>query len=313
MSILRLFDVSQYVYSGVANKVVNKGVVLVDGVYKARSIPCAGVANVLNAYLQFKEPDADLIFCFDSPPTFKQKLHKELFPYSSGYKGNRQEKSPVTRIQLELTEEILRQSGIRAIKVKGYEADDIIASIVRQYKSSYDKIYIHSRDSDLYYLVCPNVEVVPVIRVGKYVNMTNWAQTVDKDYVIAYNTLTLVKMERGERSDNIPSVKKEIMEKILEGIPKSLYPYCGEDRLLRGYVKEISENDKVTMGIFDLIVPRTLNQDEIELFEEELEEPVLEAYAVECKCRGYCSMSSLCLPVVEETFNKYIEEYMEVV
>lgn len=312
MSILRLFDVSQYVYSGVADKVINRGVALIDGIYEAKSIPCAGVTNVLNAYLQFKEPDADLIFCFDSPPTFKQKLHKELFPYGNGYKGNRKEKSPAIRMQLELTEEILRQSGIRAVKAEGYEADDIIASIVRQYKSSYDKIYIHSRDSDLYYLVCSNVEVVPVIRVGKYVNMTNWAQTVDKEYVIAYNTLTLVKMERGEQSDNIPSVRKEIMEKILKKIPESLYPYCGEDKLLRGYIKEISQNDKVTMGIFDLIVPRILNQDEIELFEEELEETVLEAYAVECKCRGYCNMNSLYLPLVEETLNKYIEEYMEV-
>lgn len=309
MSILRLFDVSQYIYSGVAKKFIDRGVTLVNGVYETRSIPCAGITNVLNTYLQFKEPDTDLIFCFDSIPTFKRELHKELFPYKGGYKGNRKEKTSSIIMQLKLAEEILTQIGIRVIKIENYEADDIIASIVGLYKNSYDKIYIHSRDSDLYYLISPNVEVVPVMRLGKHINITNYEQMVDREYMVAYNTLTLIKMEKGEYGDNIPPVSREIMRKILKEIPKTLYPSCGDNILLRQYIKEVSNNDKITMGIFDLIAPRILDRKYIEFSEEERKESILDAYAVECGCRGYCNTNSIYLPQVEDTLERYIEEY----
>jgi len=311
MSVLRIFDVSQYISAGVGKNRISQGVEVQGDKIKDLSMPCAGIANVLNAYKWFKSNNTDMIFCLDSPPTVKRELHTRLFPGGGGYKGKRPKKSPAILLQRQMIEDVLRQTGIRYMKFETYEADDIIASLVKYYKDEYEKIYIHSKDSDQYYLVDDTVEVVPVVKQGKHVTRSNWEYTVMKDAVVPYNTLTLQKMADGESGDNIPYVYAEQMNAIVARLRKSAYHLCGDNELLRDFIAGVTNNDERTMGIFDLIAPRILDAEQVEIFEEEFNQRIFDAYAIACGCHGYDGMNSIEDETVNATIERYIAEYVE--
>ena len=113
MSELHLFDASQYIYAGLYHQTVGTGVKVVDGVYRAMEMPCAGVTNILNTYHQYRgKPGVDVLFCFDSIPTRKRELHTKLFPKIGGYKGNRKARDPAILVQQEMAFTLCEQIGI---------------------------------------------------------------------------------------------------------------------------------------------------------------------------------------------------------
>lgn len=313
MRALRLFDVSQYVYAGVGNKQLDRGIKKVGPTWVARSMPCAGLTLLLNTALPYlRDGGTDIMFCMDSPPAVKRELHGRLFPGLQGYKGNRPPKPSKVASQLVLAEAVFRHIGIPLLRVPTYEADDLIASIVKYYAEDYDKVYIHSRDSDMFYLVNGKVEIAPVMRQGKVITMSNWQDNVMRKYTVKYNMLTVIKMLDGEPGDNIPRVRKEMGDRILSGIPEEDYPKMGDNELLRKYLADITGNDEETMGIFDLIAPRIAPASKVELYEPELNQMLLQAYAIECGCRGYEGMASLGIPSVEDVLDPIIDEYLAI-
>lgn len=111
-------------------------------------------------------PDATLAFCFDS----KHKTGRQaLYP---DYKANRQllreaedEEAREKRFSMyEQTKQLwslLPQMGvINRFGCKGLEGDDIIASLVQNTPSFYDKCVMVSSDQDLYQLLDKNKNVV---------------------------------------------------------------------------------------------------------------------------------------------------------
>lgn len=310
MSELHLFDVSQYIHSGVQHLTVGEGLTTIDGVMRAMEMPCAGITNLLNTYLEYQKlKDVSVLFCFDSPPTVKRELHESLF-HGEGYKGKRKAKEAHIVVQLEMAYEIFLQIGIPCIKVDSYEADDLIASVVGEYQEAFDRIVIHSRDSDLFYLVTDNVEVAPVLRTGKRINRSNWEDTVITGYSVPYNLLTICKMRDGEQGDNIPAVHVEPMNKILRQLPERRYRECGDNEFLRDYIVDVvGKEDVRTIGIFDLIAPRILSG--IELYEDESNDRLLTAYAIEMHCSKYRSYCRILDEGVSETLRRYIDKYIE--
>lgn len=102
----------------------------------------------------------DVIICRDSKP-----YDREVdFP---GYKGDRPKRDDdpdhekKMRDSFRLVKELIEVLGVRVIKKKGAEADDLVALMVSRYSSEYKSIYLMSNDSDLYQLFeYPNVFMI---------------------------------------------------------------------------------------------------------------------------------------------------------
>ena len=84
---------------------------------------------------------------FDSrTPTFRHEMYSE-------YKANRQKTPEDLHEQVPLVEEFLTALGIKCLKVEGFEADDIIATLAEKCRSENRQCYILSSDKDLLQLV----------------------------------------------------------------------------------------------------------------------------------------------------------------
>lgn len=264
--ILHIFDVSQYIAAGaVRDDTYCGGVTEDNGLYRSRQIPVGGVKFLLNTIYDFYKPGNELVFVFDDVPYVKREMHERAFPTLGGYKGKRPRKLPKVVLQRDLAYEVLKMCGFNCIKVEGYEADDCIATLVEEYKDSYDHVYLHNRDSDLFYLVEDNVSIAPVGNQGKYITLANYEQSVSSKWNIKYNTVLLSKLYDGDASDNIPKISPDMVELIERYISEEKYRLCGNKNLLRSWVAEATNNDKVTMSIVDLILTLDVPKSQIQL------------------------------------------------
>lgn len=93
--------------------------------------------------------------CCDSGKSFRSEIDPE-------YKAQRdREKSAAIHHQIDLAMEALRADGFPVIAVKGFEADDLVATMARlaRERNADDTVLICSSDKDLLALVGPRVKV----------------------------------------------------------------------------------------------------------------------------------------------------------
>ena len=273
--ILRVFDVSEYIYAG------NRGADIVRLVedsapYRVESLPVGGVRHILREIKRYHDENTQLVFCMDRIPTFKRQLFDLWWKERGGYKGNRKPKDPDIMIQQSLAEDILNELGVNVLAKEGYEADDMIANVVNYYADSYEKIYIHARDSDLYYLVRDNVEIMPVGHFGKHIDIRNYETTVNCDYNIKYNLSMLHRLGKGGK-DNVPKVSKEDYEKICDLLDfDSLGSYGDVHKLEEVIIRACGKGS--AWRVFRIVAPWTLELEDVMLFEEELKEDVYQGF-----------------------------------
>lgn len=130
----------------------------------------------------FRDPEP-YIFVFDGRNA--KASRRAIFP---GYKVGRTPAPSNFYKQLELFQELLMYTNKVQLRVDGYEADDVIATIVRN--SPETEFLIHSNDGDFMTLVNDRVRVsTPTI----------------KD--VAPNEIRLYKTLKGDGSDKIPGVR----------------------------------------------------------------------------------------------------------
>jgi DNA polymerase-1 len=104
-------------------------------------------ARAADGTVQVQKPFR-LAAAFDSRvPTFRHKLYAE-------YKATRQKAPDDLHSQVPLVEEVLAALGIPALRMDGYEADDIIATLAMRCRAEGRDCYILSSDKDLLQLVC---------------------------------------------------------------------------------------------------------------------------------------------------------------
>lgn len=95
-----------------------------------------------------------VVVCFDTPhPTFRNLLSKE-------YQAQRPKVADEFKIQVPYIKELVDKAGIARLEKDGYEADDIIGTLVSHYKSKNMRVLILSGDKDLLQLVDENVFVL---------------------------------------------------------------------------------------------------------------------------------------------------------
>lgn len=284
MSILHIYDVSEYIYAGAITGLKNSLVKppsfyagvreLPDGSYGAASLPTGGLSFMLNPIFEELSRDKDLTdvslaFCLDSEPDIKRQMYFHLLKDEFGYKGTRGQKPLEVIIQKEAAYDLLKKITPNVFQCKGYEADDIIATLVQQNKKNFDHIYIHALDRDLYSLVSDNVSMDMLGTRGAKVTKDNFSKLVKNSLGLPmiFNGVILDKLEFGDKSDNIPGIGRELFKDIESFIPPDKYSYLTNFRLLRTWVRQATKNPKV-LDLLDIIIPLSVPNEDLEIYDE---------------------------------------------
>lgn len=160
-----------------------------------------GFTAMLLKILRELKPDY-IVACYDlAKPTFRHIVYKE-------YKAHRPKTDNELVSQIEISKEILRKFNIPIYEKQGYEADDLIATIVEKSKKEKDlKIIIASGDLDALALV--DGDKVKVYTLKKGIEETTFysQKEVEKRFGFSPEFISDYKGLKGDTSDNIPGVK----------------------------------------------------------------------------------------------------------
>ncbi len=132
--------------------------------------------------------------CYDS----KRNIKKDIF---SDYKANRKKIDDELIKQIEMSKETLCGLGIKYVEFEGYEADDIIASIVKKFYYNVDRIIITSLDKDLFQLINEKV----FLWDGKSESYFDSNYVLEK-YGVSPSSIRDLLVLCGDSSDNIAGV-----------------------------------------------------------------------------------------------------------
>ncbi len=163
-----------------------------------------GFTNSLVKILEEEKPE-HIAVCFDTAaPTFR---HKE-FPK---YKAQRQEIPTDMPWQIGKVKEVIKAFSIPMIELDGYEADDIIGTLVRQAEKEKIHSFMVTPDKDFMQLVTENVFMYKPAR-NLYGSKMSEVEIVDIDGVkrkfgVEPSKVIEVLGLMGDMSDNIPGIK----------------------------------------------------------------------------------------------------------
>lgn len=176
--------------------------------------------------------------------TFRKQMYEH-------YKNNRPEAMPEGMSQqIKRTKEILGLMGIPVYEMPGYEADDIIGTIVEKAKSEDIKITICTRDKDVIQLLNPNVDMLDINK-GK---RTLFSDIKEKWGVTPNQFIDFLALQ-GDSSDNVPGVKGIGPKKAVELLQK-----YGDSVNIYEHLKEIGGKaaDKLCFGTIMFTLSRSL-------------------------------------------------------
>ena len=121
------------------------------------------------------------------------------------YKANRKSRPDLLREQWPHLMPLVDAFGYTNVKVDGFEADDVIASMVRQAREEGIEVMVVTGDRDAYQLVGPGVRVMSTSRGITDTKIYDVA-AVEERYGIPPELITDHMGLRGDTSDNIPGV-----------------------------------------------------------------------------------------------------------
>jgi DNA polymerase-1 len=223
-----------------------------------------------------KEHDSDyIIFAIDSKgDTFRNEIDEN-------YKANRQAPPPELTQQLPIAIEWINKMGYKTLGKDGFEADDIIATVVKCAKEKGYKVRIVSHDKDLCQLIDDDKVVLVDAIKKKYVNeeacYTKYGVTPKQ--FIDYQSIL------GDSADNVPGVKgigKVGAQKLLHeyGDLDNIYAHIDEikgatqKKLLASRKEAYMSKELVTLhpDVFDC------SEFDFEAYKMDIENPFLNIY-----------------------------------
>ncbi|MGB8224227.1 MAG: DNA polymerase I [Polyangiales bacterium] len=155
----------------------------------------AGVCSMLLKLLRERKPH-HMIAAMDSK---ERSFRKDI---SEAYKANRPPAPPDLHQQMLRVREILQAWGMSPIELAGFEADDIIAAVVKKARSKGLRVVIVSADKDLLQLVGPDVIMYDTMR-DKVFGAEETREKLGVDPAQVRDLLALM----GDSSDNVPGVR----------------------------------------------------------------------------------------------------------
>lgn len=192
---------------------------------------------------------------FDRPePTFRHVIYKE-------YKAKRPPMKDDLKAQIPWIREFLRLNDIPLLEEPGYEADDIIATIVNKYKD--DLKYILSGDLDLLQLVSDKTFLIHPQKGITEFTIYDPKAVKDRFGVEPYK-IPLYKVLVGDESDNIPGVNgigPKKASKILEKI-SSVDEFKSKIKVLDSDLRELIEkNWNIIERNLELVTLKNIDKD----------------------------------------------------
>lgn len=230
-----------------------------------------GFANIMFKILDEIGPDY-IAVAFDTPlPSFRHETYKE-------YKAHRQAMPDEMSIQIPYIKKLLKALSITILEYPGYEADDVIATLVDRFKNNLD-ISVISGDYDLLSLVDENVKVI-VPRKGVTEVEIFDIGAVEEKFGILPHKIPLFKALAGDSSDNIKGIEGigkssaveilknvDTLEELVSNIPNLPQKLRSK---LEGKEEEIKEN--LFLATLKRDVPVDVNLEEIAIKPPNIEE-----------------------------------------
>ena len=121
------------------------------------------------------------------------------------YKAQRKPRPDLLREQWPNLMPLVEAFGYTNVKVEGYEADDVIASLTRQAREEGIDVMVVTGDRDAYQLVGPGIRVMSTSRGITETKIYDEA-AVEERYGVPPALITDLMGLRGDTSDNIPGV-----------------------------------------------------------------------------------------------------------
>jgi DNA polymerase I len=121
------------------------------------------------------------------------------------YKAQRKPRPDLLREQWPNLMPLVEAFGYANVKVEGYEADDVIASLAKQAREEGIDVMVVTGDRDAYQLVGPGVRVMSTSRGITETKIYDEA-AVEERYGVPPELITDLMGLRGDTSDNIPGV-----------------------------------------------------------------------------------------------------------
>lgn len=148
--------------------------------------------KTINKVQRHVNNDNPVAICIDSPPYKRKDIDPD-------YKAQRDAPSPAALGQLEQVIKDLKSKGFPIMEAQGYEADDIIATIIENRKEQL--VNIISSDKDLSQLVC-----MEVTQTSPLTGVTYDTNSVVEKFGVMPTQLGDLLALTGDKADNIPGV-----------------------------------------------------------------------------------------------------------
>lgn len=157
-----------------------------------------GFLSMLNKVVEEYKSD-QLIITWDLPgKTFRNEIYNE-------YKANRSPAPDNFKVQIPLLHDLLTSFNIPQVSEKGYEADDVLGSLAKQYNDKGEAVLIVTGDRDTFQLVSKNTKILYTKRGISEIDIVD-----EKFFKNKYGIKTEQYVEylalKGDPSDNIPGL-----------------------------------------------------------------------------------------------------------
>ena len=219
--------------------------------YLAAEETCRMLGGLVQRLLERYKPTNAVIIFDDNraTDTFRYKLH-------SGYKQNRKKKL-LHRDAFILFKTVVKSLGVNSWTVpEGYEADDLIGSIVTQFKPHFDSVLLHSGDKDFMQLVSRKVTMLNPnnVKIGREAVIT--PAVVKAELGVWPNQVVDYKALVGDSSDGYKGVDR-IGEK---SAVELLEQFKDLDEIMAGLdqIKAKVVHNRLKLGYDDAMLCRTL-------------------------------------------------------
>jgi len=153
-----------------------------------------GFVSMLRKVLREEAPDAVVVAMDPKGGSFRNALYP-------AYKANREAQPEDLSVQLPVARELMEALGLPILEVPGFEADDVIATLVRKLPKAWEAVIV-STDKDLMQLVGPRVVLLDTMKDRRL-----GPAAVEARFGVGPEKLLDVRALVGDPSDNLPGVK----------------------------------------------------------------------------------------------------------
>lgn len=223
-----------------------------------------GFANTLRSLIRSESPEY-IVAAFDiSDKTFRHEQYSE-------YKATREKMPDDMRASLPRINELLDTMNITRIGIEGYEADDIIGTLAKQFSRQGFEVLIVTADKDFMQLVDDSIRLYDVKSIAGETSLIG-REEVKKKFGVMPEHVTDVLALMGDSSDNIPGVPQigpKTAQSLLEKFEciETLYEHIDEVKPERIKATLIEHKDNAflskQLATIDINVPIPYSQDEM--------------------------------------------------